>query len=421
MSEDLPFAFERRIAMKKEVAQKLIETTPGFDNESIIALGDLVESPYFATSEEEIEKWPIAKQIAFEAEKQKWFSQTRRHGLDGSIKPFAIGGSDAGTIYGCNKFCPPSVLYEHKRYPELYDAPPTGEQKVIFDTGHRAEPYIRQSFEFSTGIKVTDWTVQMGNKKYPFAAANVDGLLVEDGVLGIYEGKCPQFYPSQKPWMEIKNRGNTPDCLELVPLPYRMQVWFYMAVTGLSFAYICGGGWGFRPDDIGYCRIERLPQAEEAAFMEGIARFVKNTARGKRPSDVDFDDKKKLLEEYSKIAATKKLVDKPVMLPESAKHLITTIKDGEARKKEISKMVKELEKEQGLKEIEDSIVSAKAALAEIMYTAKSAVGADMDGNPVAVTYDFGRKTFDKELCEKEFPEVFEQVYRAKMRSIKVGR
>lgn len=406
--------------MKKEIAQKLLETTSGFDHENIIALGDLEESPFFSTSEDVIKTWPLEKQIAFETEKQKWFSASRRHGLDGSIRPFAIGGSDAGTIYGVNPFCPPSVLYEHKKYPDIYDKAVSEEQKVIFDTGHRAEPYIRQSFELRTGLKVIDWTVQMGNRKYPFAAANVDGLLAEDGLLGIYEGKCPQYYTSQRVWMEINKRGNSPDCLELVPLSYRMQVWFYLAVTGLSFAYICGGGWGFRPDDTGYVRIERLPEAEEAAFMEGIATFVKNTARGKRPSDVDFADKKRLLEEYSSLYALKRLEDAPLRLPASAKHLIQTIKDGERRKKEIAGMVKELEKEQGLKEIESSMTSAKAALAEMMYTSKHAVCEDAEGNLVSVSYDYGRRSFDKDLCKKEYPEVYDKVYKSKMRTLKIG-
>ena len=403
--------------MKKETAQRLIDTTPGFDADCI-ALGDLTESPYFSTPEEVVRSWPMEEQKAFEAEKQAFFTGTLLHGADGSIKPYAIGSSKVGAIFGYNRFCPPSVLYEHLRYPEVYAAQRTENKTTA--TGHRAEPYIMDSFRLETGIDVYNWTVQMGNRNIPFGLVDVDGLLAEDGVLGIYEGKCPQVFATQKPWLQIKRRGNGPDCAELIPMDYFLQVQWAMLITGLPFAYICAGGWGMRQDDIAYVRIEKLPPDGQEALLEGVRLFVRNTARGIRPSDVDYQDKKRLLEEYSKMYLCKELSEKPVTLPSCASALIETIRSAEEKKKEIKRAVKALEEELDLKEIERSAAAAKAALAEMMYTSKHAVATDASGKQVLVSYEFGRGSFDKDLCEKKYPEVFREVYRPKTRSIKLG-
>jgi len=257
----------------------------------------------------------------------------------------------------------------------------------------------------------------MGNRNIPFGLVDVDGLLAEDGVLGIYEGKCPQVFATQKPWLQIKRRGNGPDCAELIPMDYFLQVQWAMLITGLPFAYICAGGWGMRQDDIAYVRIEKLPPDGQEALLEGVRLFVRNTARGIRPSDVDYQDKKRLLEEYSKMYLCKELSEKPVTLPSCASALIETIRSAEEKKKEIKRAVKALEEELDLKEIERSAAAAKAALAEMMYTSKHAVATDASGKQVLVSYEFGRGSFDKDLCEKKYPEVFREVYRPKTRSI----
>lgn len=403
--------------MKKEIAQRLIDETADFDV-NCIALGDLMETPWFGTPDEEISKWPVHEQIEFERRKQEFFSDMRQHGIDGSVFPFAVGGSDAGTILGYNEFMPPSVLYEHKKYPLVYAKARLEDETLA--TGHRAEPIIRILFALATGLKVIDWSIQMVNKRWEHCVANVDGLVEEDGLLGIYEGKCQQFWTTQKAWKEIAKRGNTPDCIDLVPLKYLCQVWFYLAVTGLSFAYICAGGWGFRKDDIAWVRIERLPEAEENALMEACEQFVKNTARGIRPSDVDYADKARLLEKYSEMYALKTLTEKPVKLPPTATPLIETIKKCETRKKEISAAVRELEKELGKKEVEERLTAAKAALAEEMYTAKYGVAMDAEGNPVRVTYAFSRGKLDAEKCKEKYPEIFDELWDPGRRSIKLN-
>lgn len=403
--------------MRKEIAQKLIDETADFD-ENCIALGDLTETPWFGTPEEEISKWPIREQIEFEAKKQEFFSTMRQHGIDGSIFPFAVGGSDAGTILGYNDFMSPSVLYEHKKYPAVYAS--SGPEDETLAAGHRAEGFIMGLFSLATGLKVIDWTVQMVNEKWPHCVANVDGLVEENGLLGIYEGKCPQIYSTQKDWMQIKKLGNKPECISLVPMKYRCQVWFYLAVTGLSFAYICAGGWGFRKDDIAYVRIDRLPEEEENALMQACELFVRNTARGNRPSDVDYADKNRLLKLYNDMYLKKKLSDEPVKLLPAATPLIETIRACEEKKEEINKQIKELEKELGLKEVEAKITAAKAALAEMMYTSKYGVATDAEGNPVRVTYELSYSGFKKELCQEKYPEIFKEVYGPSRRVLKIG-
>lgn len=429
---------DARHIFTKEEAQHIFNEVKDFDKD-LVALGNFQESPYFSTPDYVKKTWSLEKQKKFEEEKQQMFSKSRLHGLDGSIE-LAIGGSDAATPFGLHKYETPIGLYERLAYPSLYmNRPVSEEQQIIFGTGHRAEPYIRESFELATGLKVIEWDVQMVNKKYPHCIADVDGLILENGKLGIYEGKCLQFWRSQKNWQKIKALNGSPEALDLVPAMYRMQVWYYLAVTGLSFAYICGGGWGFRPDDIAYYRINRLPPDREEEMMSFLETFVINTMNGVRPSDlgsiVSAEKKLKKYSEASLLHGIKndgKIKKLPRMALPIAENLLALEKELEEKRSEVkayeqslevkerTKMVKNFASDIGIDELESKIQEIQANLAGIMFdTTKSYCETD-DGQMIMVNYDFsGRKTFDSKRCKQKYPEVYDDVYMQKNRKLTV--
>lgn len=422
----------------REEAQLLFSGVKDFDKD-LVALGNFQESPYFSTPESEKRKWSVEKRKKFEEEKQRMFSKSRLHGIDGSIE-LAIGGSDAATPFNLHKYETPLGLYLRLAYPELYmDRSVSKEQEIIFGTGHRAEPYIRESFELATGLKVIEWDFQMVNKKYPHCIADVDGLVCENGKLGIYEGKCLQFWASQKNWQAIKSLKCAPEAIEYVPAMYRMQVWYYLAVTGLSFAYICGGGWGFRLDDIGYCRINRLPPDKEAEMMETLENFVQNTIKKIRPTDIgSIVSAQTRLKKYTEASIRHrdlldtKIKKLPKMAAPLADNLLRLEKELEEKRSEVKafeksleikerqKMVKDFAKDLGVNEIESKIEEVQANLASIMFGLTKGMCQTEDGRTLLLSYDFaGRKTFDSKLCKEKYPEIYEEVYRIKNRLMTV--
>lgn len=379
-------------------------------------LGDFEESPYFAVTDAELEKMSPASREEFTRRKNEYFTLGRHKGLDGSIEDFAVGGSDVGTIFGVG-MNPPSELYEKKRYFSLYaGAPVSPALQELFDTGHLAEPYIRHSFERLTGKKVIPWEVQVVNEKWPHCVANIDGLILEEGNIAIYEGKCPQSFVSQRPWKEIKKMGNCPSAISHVPMGYRLQVWFYLAVYELPYAYICGGGWGFSKEDIGYVRIDRLPAEKENRMMSACEEFVRNTVKGIRPSNVDFADKKKILESFSDIFTERDLLKKKEVLSEKAGRLAHTVISTQKMLSDAQEKLEEEKTRLGIPDMENRITAAKASLAEMIYDRKLAE-CEFDGERFEISYEYGKRCgFDRKLCEEKYPEVFREVYHEKKTS-----
>lgn len=276
-------------------------------------LGNFDKTEYDMISDDELSKMTPKEYQEFIKRKEQFFATSRKHGLDGSVE-LGIGGSDMGTINGCGiSGSTPSKLYCEKALGMEF--PSSATQLNIFEAGHRAEPYIAESFEMVTGIPVVHWPLQIINEKYPHCIANVDGLVLEDGKIGIYEGKTAQFYSSQRKWMQLKNNGNND--ITFIEPRYRLQVWYYLAVYELDFAYICGG-WGFNRNDIAYCRIDRADPETEAALMENAESFITDYCLKKiRPSDLDVKKKSSVIEAHSTLLHKFTRSKKPVVLDAS--------------------------------------------------------------------------------------------------------
>ena len=137
-----------------------------------------------------------------------------------SIRHKYIGGSEAGTIVGLNKYSSPYKLWLEKT-----DQVKPFEGNTITEVGSYLEEFVAQQFTKITGKQVRRSNFTYVNDKYPFACANVDRLVVgEDAIL------------------EIKTTGNYEymSCIRSgEPVPtWWCQITHYMEVLDKPKAYL---------------------------------------------------------------------------------------------------------------------------------------------------------------------------------------
>lgn len=140
-----------------------------------------------------------------------------------------IGGSEAGSVLGVNKYRSNVELWEIKtgkrKAPDISDKP-----AVQF--GKFAEPLLRELFkqnypDFTVDYHEFDMYV---NDEYPFIFATLDGeLTAPDGSRGILEIKTTT----------IQNRVQWDEWDGKIPDSYYVQVLHQLAATGWDFAILC--------------------------------------------------------------------------------------------------------------------------------------------------------------------------------------
>lgn len=131
-----------------------------------------------------------------------------------------IGGSDAGTILGVNKWKTRTQLYFEKVDPTLKQEL-TGEHLYW---GNVLEDVVAQEFAKRTGKKVRKSNKMFIHPEYDFIGGNVDRFVV--GEKAILECKTASEYVKDD-WKDDE-----------VPASYICQVQHYMAVTGSETSYI---------------------------------------------------------------------------------------------------------------------------------------------------------------------------------------
>ena len=210
-------------------------------------------------------------------EYNKIFSESRFHGINNNVFPFAVGGSDAAIILGLSRWKSPLDLYRLKK--RLSREIISEQQKLIFEIGHQYETPVRELFSYTSGIKTESCTVQFMNKKYPNLVANIDGLCYivdENGntITGLYEGKTTKF--GSAIW-ESFIKG-------ICPVEYYIQVQFYLEILDLEYAYInCACGFDPNKESI-YLRIDRNSEIGELICQECQA-FVDAAKKGNIPNN----------------------------------------------------------------------------------------------------------------------------------------
>lgn len=156
-------------------------------------------------------------------------------------KQIGIGGSDAGTILGLNKFKDEYTLYLEK----IGEIEPSGAGEAA-EWGHTLEPVVadkwQERFGKPLGLNIEPFNYLLGSKLYPFMLANVDRLIRKGDSFGLLEVKTASEYLNGE-WENgeilADGRGSGK-----VPPKYYAQLQHYFFVSGLEwgfFAALVGG------------------------------------------------------------------------------------------------------------------------------------------------------------------------------------
>lgn len=188
--------------------------------------------PIIIGSFEDMEK-KLAKGEITQDQYQKYFEESRYHGLDGSLE-YAIGGSTAPKVLGVSQYGGPagvaSDLFKTTKFNALRD----DDSPLV--AGHIFEGAVREYFAYNhPELTVKPCYLQAVNPNWPHCLANVDGVVFEKDPktgkrnMGLYEGKL-LIAPSGPHALAFKQG--------IVPDDYMVQIQFYMEVWNLDFTWI---------------------------------------------------------------------------------------------------------------------------------------------------------------------------------------
>lgn len=134
------------------------------------------------------------------------------------LRRLSIGGSDAATVMGVNKWASPLSLYANKK--GMTSDPETN---VAMQVGTHCEELVARMFEEEAGKKVRNDLFMYQHDLYPYITANLDRRIVGENA-GL-ECKTSQAYT-------LKDFDGT------VPENYYWQCVQYMAVMGFDRMYL---------------------------------------------------------------------------------------------------------------------------------------------------------------------------------------
>lgn len=166
------------------------------------------------------------------------------------IRKGGIGGSDAGTIFGVNKYKSPYALWAEKTH--TVETEFSGNEATKW--GHRLERIVAQAYAEDYNKAVVEWPVILWSEEHSCMFANLDFLIVEPcdefdagtvttwrfdyappGVQGILEVKTAGIASPGNPAAWSNNK---------IPQSYMLQGYHYGIVTGwtdITFAALVGG------------------------------------------------------------------------------------------------------------------------------------------------------------------------------------
>lgn len=193
-----------------------------------------------------------------------------------------IGGSDAAAVLGLSQYMSNTGLWLFKtgkaQQPDISEMP-----HVKFGTA--AEPFIRELFKLSYPkyeVLYED-NNSFVNDKYPFAAASLDGWLIEKetGRHGIWECKTSEIVSSMH-----KEKWNNQ-----IPMDYYCQLLHYLMVReDCQFAHLTALlTWMFDDKEVyqqlKHYHLERADVLEDIKYLEDSERqFWKQVQERKKPA-----------------------------------------------------------------------------------------------------------------------------------------
>ena len=154
------------------------------------------------------------------------------------IRKKHIGGSDCATIMGYNEYKNIVDLWREKTGRKIPDD--LSENQAIL-RGKKSEKLLIEHF----AINNSDYSVSKLEKtleslKYPFMAANLDGVLENKefgkGVLEIKTATCFNSNQYYDIWLVKDENGRY--TVDDIPINYWLQIQHYLAVTGWGYAVL---------------------------------------------------------------------------------------------------------------------------------------------------------------------------------------
>lgn len=273
-----------------------------------------------------------------------------------------IGGSDASTICGLNKYKSALELWMEKL---SYIEPQEAGEAAYWGTV--LEPIIRNEFTNRTGLKVETLNSMLRHPNNSFMLANVDGI-VNDPIHGkcIFEAKTASDY-KQDLWKD-----------DSIPEGYMLQIQHYMAVTGYSKTYIAAliGGNTFvykiidRDDEL----IDMLIKLEED-FWRCITSNIPPTINGSESCSNLLNRLYPAAKENQKI-----------ILPDEANSLLDQYHSAKEQEKSLSELKN------------DAINKLKSLIGENEYA---------EINDSTITWkNFSSERFNSKKLKEELPDIY---------------
>lgn len=317
---------------------------------------------------------------------QELFEYSRKHGIDDSVYPYAYGGSTVSAINGINSMKSPLDVFK-----EMRGLPtPESKNKEALFRGHKMESVYMDYFVWSTKKNAFPCDLQFNSIKYPHLLVNLDGLIIEDGKLGVFEVKSTSNF--NRSMIDKWKDGEIPET-------YNMQIQAYMQCLGLEFAYIVLG-WSNEPKDIAYVKIFR--DAELAnRILTNCEEFVRDTVKGILPKVSSVKSSDRQAQEISKALYGEGDPKLPsVSFSPQAKENIKKLLELDKERKALEKKCRELQKKR---------VIFYAPVLDEMKASEDAL-CNINGAEYFISYKPSeRKTIDMDLLKREYPEVYSNV------------
>lgn len=256
---------------------------------------------------------------------------------------------------------------------------------------------INPSAMYQCGVTGEDGTL-----KYPFALANIDGLVEINGKLGIFEAKTTGCHnPGIRNYWESGK----------IPPYYYWQLVFYMAVMNLDFAYItcC---WGFTLNDMAVICLERDMEVERE-LMDYLADFVDDMANN-IPLEESKSDPNIVSNYYFRRFGEAKESDKSVELPPYCKKMVSKAL---ALDEEIRKAEEAVEK---LKQDSVKIYNEFHSIMENHAYATIKMDDDLTYG-IKLKTPMHRASFDENRFKEEQPDIYSEVSTVKIDLTKLGK
>lgn len=326
------------------------------------------------------------------------------------IRRGGIGGSDASTIVGTSPWRTRQQLMDDKR--DISPMKAEKKNQMPLTIGHMFEGVIRYKTVpyLLNQIGITNFRIeedthmyQHGNPDYSFARADIDGLILINGVLGGLEIKTTN-------WRNIATIEEWKS--GVVPPYYEAQVRHYMAIMNLPFFYICCA-WGFNPEDEAVLiKIDRDMNLEAQLMNEEREFWEEHVIAGELVKDEDCSPS--IVRDYYGRRVVRNNNETPVPLDEN--QLIPLVAERESILDRINNAKKDLSNAQ------EELAAVEVAIMQ-QFDSNDANGSYMkDANHkvfVTCKSKLANKSYDLEEIKKNLPDIYDKASEVKFSASKL--